>query len=316
MSDKYQKWIVFFILIFVFIDISAQSKSQAYINYINSYYKTAIIQQNEYNIPASIILAQGLLESGAGLSELSRKSNNHFGIKCHNWAGDKVYHDDDTRNECFRKYDKVLDSYEDHSLFLKNKSRYAFLFQLNSKDYEGWAHGLKQAGYATDPSYAYKLISIIENYDLHQFDIAVSNNENIVEKHKNQSVNIATQSNQIGLVDAYRIHTVFKNNRVKFVVSALGDTYASIADEMNIREKRLRAYNEVNEFAELSPGTQVYLRYKRRRAARGNSVHVVRTGESMFSIAHTYAVKVAKLYELNEMPYSQGASLGQVLKLR
>lgn len=307
MSDKYQKWGLFFVLMLFFVEISAQGKSQAYINYINTYYNIAVLQQKEHAIPASIILAQGLLESGAGLGELARKSNNHFGIKCHNWEGDKAYHDDDDKGECFRKYARVLDSYEDHSAFLKNRSRYAFLFQLSATDYEAWAHGLKKAGYATDPAYAYKLISLIEKYNLHSYDLATAEKvlvaDNIVE-------------NPIGTVAAYRTHKVYKNNSIKFVVSELGDTYALLAEELNIRESRLRAYNELNELSVLNPGTQLYLSYKKKRASRSNSHHVVRPGESMYSIAQAYGVKTAKLYEMNEMPYDRAASLGLVLKLR
>ena len=156
---------IFFVIsaISLSLQLFSQAQSQAYLNYIQTYYNLAITQQKEYGIPASITLAQGLLESGAGQSEFVKNSNNHFGIKCHEWTGDKIYHDDDAKGECFRKYDQVIDSYEDHSLFLKNKPRYAFLFELSPTDYQGWAHGLKKAGYATDPSYAYILISIIEN---------------------------------------------------------------------------------------------------------------------------------------------------------
>lgn len=304
----------FFIIFFALnlFQLQAQSKSQAYINYINNYYPLAIIQQEEHGIPASITLAQGLLESGAGQSELANKSNNHFGIKCHDWTGDKAYHDDDERGECFRKYEKVLDSYEDHSLFLKNRSRYAFLFELSPTDYQSWAHGLKKAGYATDPSYAYKLISIIENYELHQFDLKKTKT---VSKKQSDS-NKQSEVSPIGSVDAFRTHEVYRNNGVKFVVSVVGDTYSSLAEELNISEKRLRRYNEINEFTQLTPGTQVYIQYKKRKAARGNNNYVVKTGDSMYSISQNYAIKIEKLYQLNQMPYSQGAKLGQVLKLR
>lgn len=304
----------FFIIFFALnlFQLQAQSKSQAYINYINNYYPLAIIQQEEHGIPASITLAQGLLESGAGQSELANKSNNHFGIKCHDWTGDKAYHDDDERGECFRKYEKVLDSYEDHSLFLKNRSRYAFLFELSPTDYQSWAHGLKKAGYATDPSYAYKLISIIENYELHQFDLKKTKT---VSKKQSDS-NRQSEVSPIGSVDAFRTHEVYRNNGVKFVVSVVGDTYSSLAEELNISEKRLRRYNEINEFTQLTPGTQVYIQYKKRKAARGNNNYVVKTGDSMYSISQNYAIKIEKLYQLNQMPYSQGAKLGQVLKLR
>jgi LysM repeat protein len=304
----------FFIIFFALnlFQLQAQSKSQAYINYINNYYPLAIIQQEEHGIPASITLAQGLLESGAGQSELANKSNNHFGIKCHDWTGEKTYHDDDERGECFRKYEKVLDSYEDHSLFLKNRSRYAFLFELSPTDYQSWAHGLKKAGYATDPSYAYKLISIIENYELHQFDLKKTKT---VSK-KQSDGNKQSEVSPIGSVDAFRTHEVYRNNGVKFVVSVVGDTYSSLAEELNISEKRLRRYNEINEFTQLTPGTQVYIQYKKRKAARGNNNYVVKTGDSMYSISQNYAIKIEKLYQLNQMPYSQGAKLGQVLKLR
>ena len=283
-----------FIFSTILSTLFAQSKSQAYINYVQNYYKLAMIQQKEHGIPASITLAQGLLESGAGMSE-------------------KTSQYDDERGECFRKYDKVLDSYEDHSAFLKNRSRYAFLFELSPTDYQAWAHGLKKAGYATDPSYAYKLISLIENYDLHQYDIQKLDVKQIAEVNKNQQ---RSSNHPIGTVSAYRVHEIYKNNGVKFVVSMVGDTYASLSEELNISEKRLRRYNEINEFTELLPGTQVYIRYKKNKASRGYSHHVVRAGDSMYSIAQNYGIKIEKLYKLNEMPYHEGAKLGQVLKLR
>ena len=149
----------------------AQRRNSRYVDYINKYSALAVQQMKEHKIPASITLAQGLLESGAGMSTLARKSNNHFGIKCgSNWNGRTVRHDDDARNECFRAYRNPRDSYEDHSAFLKRGARYAFLFKLKITDYKGWARGLKKAGYATDPSYANRLITIIEDYDLYKYD--------------------------------------------------------------------------------------------------------------------------------------------------
>ncbi len=157
MEMKLRTAILFCIVFFSNLLVS-QTRSQAYLLYIDQYYQLAQKQQKEHGIPASIILAQGLLESGAGQSMLARTSNNHFGIKCAEWTGDKVFHDDDEKGECFRKYNQVLDSYEDHSLFLKNRSRYASLFELKPTDYEGWAHGLKKSGYCTDHTFCYKLI--------------------------------------------------------------------------------------------------------------------------------------------------------------
>jgi len=299
-------------------NISAQNKSQAYIKYIENYYKIAVIQQTEHGIPASITLAQGLLESGAGQSEFVKNSNNHFGIKCHNWTGETTYHDDDAKGECFRKYKDALESYEDHSLFLKQKPRYAFLFELSPTDYESWAHGLKKAGYATDSSYAYKLISIIENYELHQYDLMKDvhhkKNKSVT---KNEPENTVTKNKgSMGKLDAVSGHEVYRNNHVKFVVGKPGDSYASIADEFELSEKSIRAYNEINPEVQLAPGTQVYIQKKKAKAARGNTTHIVRNGDSMYIIAQLYAIRLEKLYNLNEMPYNQGARLGQVLKLR
>jgi len=306
---KICKYLFLSILSFVFsFSLVAQNRNQAYNDYIIKYAQFAVIQQTEYGIPASITLAQGLLESGAGMSELALKSNNHFGIKCHDWNGEAVYHDDDSKGECFRKYDNVLQSYEDHSLFLKNRKRYDFLFGLSSTDYEAWAHGLRKAGYATDPTYAYKLISIIENYNLHQYDA------NQLAKNTTKPNNY--NSSPIGVVNSYAEHQVFKINRTKFVVSAPGDTWGTLSDEFSISEKRLRSYNDLNSSVVLQPGVQVYLQAKKSKAARGNEVHVVKSGETMYSISQSYGIKLEKLYLLNKMPFNMGPGVGQVLKLR
>jgi LysM repeat protein len=294
------------------INILAQKTNQTYLNYIEKFSNLALIQQNEYGIPASITLAQGLLESGAGLGELAKKSNNHFGIKCSDWQGDKVYFDDDAKNECFRKYDDVLASYEDHSLFLKNRSRYSFLFDLSAIDYEAWAHGLKKAGYATDPTYAYKLISIIDNYELHKFDLVKSVNELIKTEENTSSVNQAP----IGKIDAYTVHKVLKNNQVRYVVSQKGDTYSGIADEFDLDEMKLRSYNEVDENRVLNENMIVYLKSKKNKASRKDFTHTVKIGETMYGISQLYAIKIEKLYLLNSMSFDQGAKLDQILKLR
>ena len=156
----------------ILILISFQSYSQSNIQiYIQQYQDIAVNHMHEYGIPASIKLAQGILESSYGTSKLAKESNNHFGIKCHkDWAGAVVYHDDDEKDECFRKYDFVEDSYLDHSLFLVNKERYSSLFELKKNDYRNWARGLKKAGYATNPDYANKLIQLIETYNLSYYD--------------------------------------------------------------------------------------------------------------------------------------------------
>ena len=297
---------------------SSQTRNKAYLSYIEQYYQIAEKQQKEHGIPASIVLAQGLLESGAGQSSFAKESNNHFGIKCNDWNGDKIYHDDDKKGECFRKYNQVLDSYEDHAAFLKGRSRYASLFQLNPADYEGWAHGLKKAGYATDPTYAYKLISIIEDYNLHQYDLNGNNSGLALKSNKNSQIESNKNENQVsmGVINARMSHTVVKVNKVKLVTSLPGDTYGSIADEFNITEERLRGYNEVNSSASLNPGTRVFVDMKRNKAPKENKTHTVLPGESMYSISQDYGVKVVSLYKLNNISFTDGARVGQVLNLR
>ena len=300
-----------------------QSRSQAYISYINQYNQIAVRQQKEYGIPASITLAQGLLESGAGISSFALESNNHFGIKCSDWSGEKIYHDDDQMGECFRKYNQVLESYEDHSLFLKNRKRYAFLFDLNPTDYEGWAFGLKKAGYATDPTYSYKLISIIENYDLHQYDLGKNTsydfNNNSNNRSNNNSINKSgnqTNRGSIGAVSALVSHELRKVNGVKFVTALPDDNYSLIADEFNMSVERLLEYNDLTFEANLTPGTRIFVAAKKNKAPKECLTHRVFEGESMFSISQDYGIKVVKLYKLNKMSFNQSATLGQVLKLR
>ena len=319
MKFKFLSVVVLFFLAEV---VYSQAQSPAYIAYINQYSDIAVQQQSEYGIPASITLAQGLLESSAGQSDFAKQSNNHFGIKCKDWTGEKIYHDDDQQGECFRKYDHVLQSYEDHSQFLKNKPRYAFLFQLEPTDYEGWAFGLKKAGYATDPSYAYKLISIIENYGLHQFDLPKNNptarkaDTEKVTSQKKQGSGDGIRTGSMGAVVALVSHQVLKVNGVKFVYSLPSDNYALIADEFNMSVSRLLAYNDLNEDGGLAPGTRVFIAKKKRKAPKECVNHQVVPGESMYSISQDYGVRVVNLYKLNDMAFSQSARIGQVLKLR
>jgi len=304
-------------LIFLFISLIAisQNRKQAYLAYIEQYHQVAEKQQREHKIPASIVLAQGLLESGAGLSAFAKESNNHFGIKCNDWTGDKIYHDDDQKGECFRKYDQVLDSYEDHATFLKTRPRYSFLFNLNPTDYEAWAHGLKKAGYATDPTYAFKLISIIEVYDLHRFDLGESASENNSNNENSASL-VNNNRGAIGSVKAFVNHVVVKVNGVKFVTSQSGDTYAGIGDEFRITEERMRSYNDVNSTVELKTGTRVFISMKKKRAPKNCESHRVQLGESLHSISQDYGIRLLSIYKLNSISLSGSVNLGQLLKLR
>jgi len=305
-----------FAITFLFTTLIAFSQpgNQAYLSYIDQYHQLAEKQQKEHGIPASIVLAQGLLESGAGQSDFAKASNNHFGIKCNDWAGATIYHDDDQKGECFRKYDQVLDSYEDHAAFLKSRPRYSFLFDLNPTDYEGWARGLKKAGYATDPTYAFKLISIIEDYNLHRFDLGQSTSVDYANAG-NTSNNNAKQGS-IGTVKAFVSHDVVKVNGVKFVLSIPGDTYAGIADEFKTTEERIRNYNEVSSTAELSAGTRVFLAAKKNKAPDNCETHIAQFGESMYSISQDYGIRIESIYKLNKIPFTNGVIEGQVLKLR
>lgn len=292
--------------------VSAQTMHKAYLNYIESYSPIAFEQQKLHKIPASIKLAQGLLESAAGMSELAQVSNNHFGIKCSNWTGDKVYSDDDTKGECFRKYKSVRDSYEDHSMFLVSRPRYASLFTLKETDYKGWAHGLKKAGYATDPSYANKLIKLIEDYDLAKFDVGKHADMHIADSKSNAE----TYTWKTASVTTLKGHDLYRNNKVKCVFSEAGDTYSSIASEFEISEEKLLEYNDLKESRDLEPGTVVYIGTKKNKAAPEFNAHLVKEGENMYRISQKYGIKLKALYDLNNIPYDQGVKLNMILKLR
>ncbi len=283
----------------------SQSRDQLYHDYIEQYHRIATAQQVSHGIPASIILAQGLLESGAGRGRLATEANNHFGIKCHDWSGKKIYHDDDERNECFRRYDHARESFEDHSIFLTSRSRYRSLFLLPSDDYRGWAHGLKAAGYATDPNYAHKLIDLIERYQLYRYDKHnLADNTTVISSGPEQHQSIITE------------RLVFKSNGVKMVVAQPGDTYTTLAASLKIREDRLRYYNDAPEHATLRPGTIVYVAKKKKKGSRSYPVHVVQEGETLYGISQNYGIQLISLYKMNELSFDQGAVIGQVLKLR
>ena len=210
---------------------ASQRKVPAYEKYIKQYSGLAVQHQKKYRIPASITLAQGLLESGAGRSELARKSNNHFGIKCHSdWRGGRIYHDDDLRGECFRKYSDPKQSYEDHARFLVDRPRYASLFKLKITDYKGWARGLQKCGYATDRAYANRLIKLIEDYDLYRYDTAKSG-----KKTGKQPTRIAR-------------YTVYRTNGLLYVHSNGRDNFDDIAASLGFQVKDLKIQRSAEDF--------------------------------------------------------------------
>lgn len=291
------------------LSVKAQVKwNQAYQNYINQYKDLAIEQMLRYRIPASITLAQGLLESGAGRSELARKGNNHFGIKCHDWKGRTTYHDDDLNNECFRAYDNAYESYEDHSKFLSAKPRYSALFKLKTTDYKGWAHGLKAAGYATNPVYAQKLIEIIEVYRLYEFDHATSYDK-FVMNH-----NAKDQPSEVGGT----LHNISICNRNYFLRARKNDTFRSIGKEVGISARKLAKYNERHYKDMLAEGDIIFLKKKRTRADKSfkNRPHRVLAGESMYSIAQKYGIQLKSLYKKNHLdPHTYVIKQGDLLKV-
>ncbi|MGP1591689.1 MAG: glucosaminidase domain-containing protein [Prevotella sp.] len=276
------------------INLLGQAKWNAtFQTYIDQYKDIAIEEMLRYNIPASITLAQGLFESAAGQSRLARYSNNHFGIKCHDWTGRSVRHDDDELQECFRVYDNVYESYEDHSKFLVNKPRYRNLFSLPRTDYRGWALGLKAAGYATNPQYAYKLIEIIELYKLYQYDTANSYDKFMVKRSTVDKPAVKGET----------LHPIYAYNKNYYLKARAGDTFKSIDAEVHISDRKLARYNEREKNDPLQEGEVIYLKKKKSKAEKRfkDRLHVVKPGESMYSIAQQYGIKVESLYTKNHL---------------
>jgi len=260
--------------------------------YIEKYSSLAVKQMHQYKIPASITLAQGILESNNGNSRLAVKANNHFGIKCHGWEGKKIFADDDKKNECFRNYKNVLESFVDHSLFLNKYSRYEFLFDYKITDYKSWAKGLKKAGYATNSKYPELLIKIIEENKLYQFD-REKIDKNLISGKRN---------------------IYMHPNKIKYVISQNQETYETIAKSLNIKLKQILKYNEDNKLSVLKVGTKVFIQPKRNRSKQ--RTHVVNKGEDLRSISQTYGIKMKSLKKRNELILKNGLNNGDKLRLR
>lgn len=296
-------------LLFIPLLTFGQNRSKIYENYIDRYCDIAVEHMKIYKIPASITLAQALLESGAGNGDLAKISNNHFGIKCHRgWEGRSVIKADDTPNDCFRSYDRVDESYSDHAKFLVNGSRYSNLFNLPITDYRSWARGLQNSGYATDKAYANKLIKLIEDYELYRFDDKKyrSRNSGVGEKRSEGSADQPVNWK----------HEPYITYGLVYVLAFEGDTYKSIADEFGFKEKDLLKFNEVPEDFPLSVGDIVYFQKKKIRADKPYFEHVVQIGESMHSISQRYGIQVRNLYRMNNKKYEYVPEEGDILKLR
>lgn len=304
--------------------------------YIRQYQSIAIENMKQYRIPASIIMAQALLESGGGNSTLARSANNHFGIKCKSdWNGEYILHDDNQSGECFRKYGSVNDSYADHAEFLKNSSRYGSLFELDKSDYENWAKGLQTAGYATDPQYAARLISLIEQYDLYKLDNRIetdsdSRNTGIPGNGSFSGAQIVTAQHlqpyqgpktDVSVYPAISAkgaqnRLVFKNNGADFIITREGDTFESLAAELNKRKSNLLAYNDLNAERKLSPGQMVYISPKKKKAGNGFSTYSVEKGDNLYSISQKFGIRFDRLCKLNNMPREYEVHTGQLISLR
>lgn len=283
-------------------------RNTAYENYLNQYRDIAIQQMLRYGIPASITLAQGVFESGAGMSALATRGNNHFGIKCHDWTGATMRQDDDARHECFRVYRNAAESYEDHSRFLAQQQRYRSLFRLRRTDYKGWARGLKACGYATNPRYADKLIEIIQTYRLYEYDTATAYDRFLAQRTGKEDQRTAP---------AGRLHPIHKRNDNYWLAARQGDTFKSIAKEVGISARKLAKYNERDKKDVLAEGDVVYLRKKRNKAEKRyrQMPHTVRAGESMYSIAQDYGIRLKALYKKNNLTPDYKIRVGDRLRV-
>ena len=331
---KLRAFIFFFICCLPAIKAGDTAASRQ--RYIEEHKDDAIREMQKSGIPASITLAQACLESSDGLSPLAVNANNHFGIKCADWTGPSYIQDDDKKDECFRKYDHALDSYDDHSNFLKTRPRYAFLFSLDITDYKGWAHGLKKAGYATDPSYANRLIKIIEDNQLYLLDkgqdlpmladtqvsppnvvstTASTSNEPTIattkEKSEPKSHRIFVPS--VDVVDAFG-RVVHENNGVKYVIGRKGDSYHELSQELNLGYWQLPKYNETDEDAPIKEGQYIYIQPKKKEGQQ--TFYIAKDGDTVESISSVTAVKASSIRKFNNLEEKSGIQAGQKILLR
>lgn len=343
MEKKYIKYCLFVVAILLWHnDLLSQEKSKAVLDYIDKYKEIAMTEMIDHKIPASITLAQGILESGNGNSELAKKSNNHFGIKCHkNWTGKRTYHDDDEKGECFRVYDSPADSYRDHSIFLATGQRYAFLFDLKITDYKAWAKGLKQAGYATLPTYANVLIRLIENYNLTQYDLLVvkgdfkKNQEKHKPKDEKQNPKDKKQKSKdknqkskdiiykpFDIADAEVVgktadeRYIRENNKVTFIYAREGESVAEMAAMLGIHKNKLVRYNNLGKRKVLKDNEIVYIEPKKNKSNRKYKYHTIQKGETLSYVSRLYAVKLKSLFKMNDMDENTILHVGDNIKLR
>ena len=330
MAGKIKYLVLLMALVSGFVALSQNTqKKKETIDYIDDYKDIAMTEMVKYKIPASITLAQGILESGNGKSRLAKQGNNHFGIKCHSdWKGKTMRQDDDAPNECFRVYKTAEESYRDHSEFLKNSPRYASLFELQITDYKGWAKGLKKAGYATLPTYASVLINLIETYDLQQYDqMVVKGKFKKPKKEKEKAketkkvsgsvvevVPVLADCAVVGMTSGH--HYIRENFGVKFIFTKEGDDLASLAKELKMAKYQLVKYNNLGGKTTFSEGEVLYIGPKRHRAAQGYKYHQIKQGETLSQVSRLYAVKLERLFKMNGLDENSVLSVGQTIRLR
>ena len=335
------RYIILSILIIVESLAFAQNtqKKKETVDYIDKYKDIAMKEMVKYKVPASITLAQGILESGNGKSKLATKGNNHFGIKCHSdWKGKTMRQDDDAPQECFRVYKDAEESYRDHSEFLKKSPRYASLFELKITDYKAWAKGLKKAGYATLPTYANVLINLIETYDLQKYDEMVVSGK--YKKYKKEQAKEEKQKKEekpkkpkkpkkdvvmmpVPVLSDCKVlamtpdhHYIRENFGVKFIFTKEGDNLESLANELKISKRQLIKYNNLEGMTTFKDGEALYINPKRFKAPSGYRIHVIKQGETLKTVSALYAVKLERLYKMNGLEENSVLQVGQEIRLR
>ena len=356
------------ILIIAFMSISAVGDTPQE-KYIAKFGAIAVSEMYRTGVPASITLAQGLLESRYGLSVVAIEGKNHFGIKCHNWKGKKMYYDDDRKGECFRVYRNDEESYRDHSDFLRYQDRYKFLFENETTDYKAWAYGLKKAGYATDPAYPHKLINLIETYKLYDYDRmtvkqAERRNTGMDKVSRNADSNRAVKQDKGYLKDKHQAkikkrkvrkeeetmqkeaaipptpreleepkqysaieaketfhfslsREMYSQNGVPFIYSVEGETVSSIAEANDLFVREILKFNDMPMNKKLVPGTIVYLRPKKKMAAKGIEKYIIdHDGEDLWEVSQRFGVRLDAIYSMNALPADYTAKEGDTILLR
>lgn len=304
-------------LIVLLVVLASYSQSVQEV-YIRKYCQIAVDEMKRTGVPASVTLAQGILESGSGTSQLSIKANNHFGIKCHSdWKGAKTYMDDDAKHECFRSYSNPAESFRDHSDFLRGNQRYASLFDLKITDYKGWANGLKKAGYATSPTYASRLIEIIENYNLTKYD----SGSVVAVDPAPQTPNPAGKKpepyfSSNGFELSMTEYSLGSNNNTQYIVLKYATDLKTLSRKLGMAPWQLPKYNDLPKTARVAAGEVIYLKPKRNKAEKNYSIHLVEDGETMRDISQKYAISIKSLYRLNDWEYGVEPVAGSRVKLR